>query len=186
MCSNQNEGNMITPNEGKNNTSPPNIDESLASLKTFMMRRFDELSMEINATAQQVDMAEDHIAQRFSDILSSLSAINYSDDSNELKTVLDETQRAAQTILDATERMKDHLDPNQNDWNIEETRGKLLSLIDKNIQIIIVACTFHELSRQRIENTLHNLNRVEKDLNTTLKHMGISIDLISSSQQLRD
>jgi hypothetical protein len=36
----------------------------LGSMESFIRRRFDEISMEINATSQQIDMNEDGIRPR--------------------------------------------------------------------------------------------------------------------------
>ena len=61
-----------TPNEesGENIfTAVSNVSQQLNAIETFVKRRFDELSMEVNATAQQVDMAEEGIASRFAEIL---------------------------------------------------------------------------------------------------------------------
>ena len=45
------------------------IKDQIDTLERFIARRFDEISMEINATSQQVDMAETGITSKFSEIL---------------------------------------------------------------------------------------------------------------------
>ena len=72
-----------------------------------MARRFDEISMEINATSQQIDMNEDGMGKRFSEILEILGAINYlgkgesaANTGVELQSVISDTENAANTILD--------------------------------------------------------------------------------------
>ena len=52
--------------------------EQMDGMERFVRRRFDELSMEINATSQQLDMAEEGLAGRFSEVLSVISAISFS------------------------------------------------------------------------------------------------------------
>src|SRR5690606_39054363 len=56
------------------------LQNQLALMEKFVARRFDEISMEINATSQQVDMAEEGITQRFTDIFQALEALAYQGD----------------------------------------------------------------------------------------------------------
>ncbi|HEY8963712.1 MAG TPA: hypothetical protein VIN59_04530, partial [Alphaproteobacteria bacterium] len=88
--------------------------EKLAKLETFIARRFDEISMEINATAQQLDMAEGGIASRFSEVLTVLSAVSHSGAGNtaanagvELEAVIADTDNAATSIMDSAARITD-------------------------------------------------------------------------------
>ena len=52
----------------------------IGTMETFIKRRFDEISMEINATSQQIDMTEDGMAKRFGEILGVMNSISYSRD----------------------------------------------------------------------------------------------------------
>ena len=56
--------------------------EQLSAMDKLFKRRFDEISMEINATSQQVDMAEENTRKQFGEILQILAAISYSGDGN--------------------------------------------------------------------------------------------------------
>src|SRR5690606_37060850 len=81
-------------------------------METFIKRRFDEISMEINATSQQIDMTEEGMAKRFSEILGAMNAISYQGDGDtpantgvELEAVIAETTKAATQILDSTDKI---------------------------------------------------------------------------------
>ncbi|PCJ98589.1 MAG: hypothetical protein COA45_07680 [Zetaproteobacteria bacterium] len=157
------------------------VNSQLSTLEEFIARRFDEISMEINASAQQADMAEDAITQRFSEILEVLSAINYkgSGDSAantgvELEAVIEDTEKAANHILDAADRIVEYVS-DEKDWDNEEKRNKLRERIQNDIQEILMACTFQDLTGQRIRNTLNNLHDIEERLSSTFERLGIDV-----------
>lgn len=165
-------------------TQPDSIEElnaKLAMMESFIARRFDEISMEINATSQLLDMAEDGFSQRFSEILEVLSAISYSGDGNsqansgvELEAVIEDTEQAANTILDAADRILSYLDDEQTAANCggnDEVREK----IRNDIQEILMACTFQDLTGQRIRNTLNNLHEIETRISSTFDRLGIKV-----------
>ena len=158
-----------------------NLQDQITLMERFVKRRFDEISMEINATAQQVDLAEEGIANRFGEILEILGAISYHGDGTtqvntgvELEAVIEDTEQAANTILDAADRIADRLRTDE-DWHKEETREKALEQIKQDVQEILMACTFQDLTGQRIRNTLENLHLIENRLSGTLERLGISV-----------
>ncbi len=157
------------------------VNNQLSTLETFIARRFDEISMEINASAQQADMAEGSISTRFSEILEVLGAINYSGSGDssantgvELEAVIADTEKAANNILDAADRIVDNLG-DKNDWNDEKVVSTLRKNIMNDIQEVIMACTFQDLAGQRIRNTLDNLHDIESKLSTTFEKLGIEV-----------
>jgi len=154
----------------------------LEQMEKFVSRRFDEISMEINATSQQVDMTEDSITRRFAEILEILGAISYhgSGDSAansgvELEAVIEETEDAANHILDAADRIMDYVS-DKNDWDKPESREKVREKIQNDIQEILMACTFQDLTGQRIRNTLNNLHQIESRLSATFEKLGIKVE----------
>ena len=157
------------------------LQHKLEAVEKFIARRFDEISMEINATSQQVDMAEEGIIKRFTEILEILSAISYHGDGTspanagvELDAVVDMTEEAANTILDAAARISTLAkDPSQ--WNDEKKREKALSNIERDVDTVIMACSFQDITGQRIRKTLENLKMIEERLSGTLSKLGISI-----------
>lgn len=155
------------------------IDARLKALETFIARRFDEISMEINATSQLVGMAEDGMARRFSEILQTLQAISHHGDGStpvsagvELDAVIDITKNAANQILDAAGRIATRLH-NVRDWNDLGERKTALESVNKDVEDILVACTFQDLTGQRVRKTLENLRAVEERLGGLLEKLGL-------------
>lgn len=159
------------------------VQSQLDAMQRFVSRRFDEISMEINATSQQVDMAEEGIKNRFGEILEILGAISWSGDGTtpantgvELEAVIKDTEKAANTILDATDRIAKRIDPQKGEnWNDEASRRKALEAMANDVQDILMACTFQDLAGQRIRKTLENLRSIEDRLSSTLERLGIKI-----------
>lgn len=152
------------------------VSSQLSTIETFIARRFDELSMEINATSQQVDMAEEGIARRFGEILEILHAVSFSGDGNtpanagvELDAVVEMTEKAANRILDAAERIGQKISD-----NLDEEQRKAAH-IDEDIEEIFMACSFQDVTGQRIRQTLENLKSIEDRLGTALDKMGITV-----------
>lgn len=155
--------------------------DQLQTLEKFMARRFDEISMEINATSQQVDMAESGISRKFAEIFDVIKAISYSGDGTtpanagvELDEVVNMTEQAANRILDAADRIGSQIHEN---WDDEEKRRHALENIDKDIEEIFIACSFQDITGQRIRKTLENLKLIEQKLDGALSRMGVDVDV---------
>ncbi len=169
-------------------SSMAHVGAQLEAMERFISRRFDEISMEINATSQQVDMAEEGIVKRFGEILEVLHAISYSGDGGspanagvELDAVVDMTEQAANKILDAADRIAGRI--HQNDqWKNDEERKVALEGIDKDVEEIFMACSFQDITGQRIRKTLENLKLIEERLGNALNKMGIEIEADKSAQ----
>lgn len=161
------------------------LQQSLAEFRTFVARRFDEVSFEINATGQMVGMTEEAMAQRFSEVLLLLNAISFRGDGStphnvgvELNAVVKTTEDAANKILDAATHISD-LTKQNIDWTDAQQREKLLASINGQADNILTACAFQDLTGQRIAQTLENIRKAESDLTETLKKMGLKIDITS-------
>jgi len=166
------------------------VDTQLKELETFVARRFDELSMEVNATSQLVDMAEDGLKRHFLDILEVLSAINFHGEGSspantgvELEAVVQITEDAANNIMDAADRIVSNLDIND-DWKDDNVRAKAIESINNDIQNIMMACNFQDLTGQRIRKAIENLQGVEKRLSETLQKLGLDTTQVKKSPEL--
>lgn len=172
-------------NDGENVYSAVgHLSTQLQAIERFVSRRFDEISMEINATSQQVDMAEEGITRKFTDILEVLKAISFSGDGKtpanagvELGTVVDITEDATNRILDAAGTTADIATNADIDWSNEEARTEKLQAIAASMDEIIIACSFQDITGQRIRTTLENLHEIEERLNTALKKMGVVVEI---------
>lgn len=157
------------------------IDVRMQALESFIARRFDEISAEINATSQLVGMAEDGMARKFGEILQILHAISHHGDGTspvsagvELDAVIGITEQAANDILDAAGRIATRLHDTQG-WDNPQERGKMLDRINKDVEDILVACTFQDLTSQRVRKTLENLRAVESRLSNILEKVGVHV-----------
>lgn len=160
-----------------------NVTNHLETIERFIARRFDELSMEINATSQQVDMAEEGIINRFSEIVEVLKAVSFSGDGKtpanagvELGAVVDMTEEAANRILDASNRIKEQIHSDI-DWDNKAKRQAFIDQVEADTDEIFMACSFQDITGQRIRKTLENLKEIEDRLNGALEKMGIAIEV---------
>lgn len=160
------------------------LQQSLAELRTFVARRFDEVSFEINATGQMLGMTEEAMAQRFSEVLIILNAISFRGDGStphnvsrvELNAVVKTTEDAANKILDAATLISG-LTKQNIDWTNAQQREKLLSAINNQADGILTACAFQDLTGAKEWQLLENIRKAKSDLTETLKKMGLKIDI---------
>lgn len=157
------------------------VKSHLVNIETLFRRRFDEISMEINATSQQIGMAEEGIATQFTEILKFLTSISHNaggltaaNTGLELESVISDTEKAANTILDAADRIANRVHT-QGRWDDNTSRDQMLQETRQDVQEILMACTFQDLTGQRIRKTLENLHLIESQLSETLGKLGIDI-----------
>lgn len=159
------------------------LQSQVGCMETFIKRRFDEISMEINATSQQIDMTEEGMAKRFSEILGAMNAISYQGDGDtpantgvELEAVIAETTKAATQILDSTDKINLLLyDEPAESWADPQKRASMLDSLRDHIQTIMISCSFQDITSQRIRKTLDNLNDIEDRISETLEGLGIAV-----------
>lgn len=158
------------------------LQEQIHRFETFVKRRFDELSMEINATSQQMGMAEDSLGQRFGEIFEVLQAISFKGAGKtaanagvELDAVVDMTENAANTILDAAGHITSIVGRADN-WGTEAAREKALEAINSHTEEIFMACSFQDITGQRIRKTLENIKTIEDRLGQALDKLGIQVE----------
>lgn len=166
--------------------------EQMDGMERFVRRRFDEISMEINATSQQLDMAEEGLAGRFSEVLSVISAISFSGNGLtaantgvELEAVITDTEEAANKILDAADRISQRI-RTETQMTGETARKQFLDETRKDVQEILMACTFQDLTGQRIRKTLENLQLIENKISSTLDELGIEVKVDPMSGGVRE
>jgi chemotaxis protein CheZ len=163
----------------------------LGSMESFIRRRFDEISMEINATSQQIDMNEDGMARRFGEILGVINAISFSGDGDtpantgvELEAVIADTAKAANTILDNCDRMNGLLNPaDPSVLDDEKSRARLINDLRESVQNIMLACSFQDIAGQRIRKTLENINDIEGRITGALEGIGIGPESLKAAAE---
>lgn len=179
-----------TENEAEENADAGDVYAAVGSVNTqleaiekFIARRFDEISMEINASSQQMEMAEEGITGRFGEILGILHAISFSGDGKtaantgvELDAVVQMAEEAAHKILDSSDKIMEILDPVDSRWSDVDKRKETLEFIEAEISNIMMACSFQDITGQRINKTLDNLKAIEDRLGNALSQMGIEVE----------
>ena len=170
------------------------VDEKLNSLETFIARRFDEISMEIEATSQLMEMAEEDAGKRFTDMLGMLNAISFSggDGSSaansgaELEAVVSETEKAATRIMDSADKISNTLTENEEKFSEDMHMASVSENIFAEIQNIMMACEFQDLVSQRVTNSLKNIREIQERLDTTLSKFGIDTSAAKETKIVKD
>lgn len=140
------------------------LDQALAphfaALRAFMDRRIAELSAEVAASVQLMGMSEDAITSRIADVhaqIARLIAIPVSGARNsglELEAVVQATEAAADTIMEAAEAIQAWLDGGGRD-------AESIAALNDRVATIFQACSFQDLTGQRIRRAIKQLQQVE-------------------------
>jgi chemotaxis protein CheZ len=143
---------------------PEALDEALAphfsALRAFVDRRIAELSAEVSASVQLMGMSEEAITARLSEVhaqVARLIAIPASGARNsglELEAVVQATESAADTILEAAEAIQTWLDGGAQD-------KESIAALTQRVNDIFQACSFQDLTGQRIRRAIKQLQHVE-------------------------
>ena len=135
------------------------IREELNDLRRFVDRRISELSMEVAATVQLVDFSETNLSARLASIheqIATLVAAPVMAASNggvELEAVVQATEKAANQIMEAAEAI--------NTWLHAGGDPAALQVVREQVSSIFEACTFQDLTGQRIRRAIEHLQQVE-------------------------
>jgi len=147
-------------------TPPPvqALDQALAphfaALRAFVDRRIAELSAEVASSVQLLGMTEDAISARIAEVhgqIARLIAIPASGARNsglELEAVVQATEAAAETILEAAEAIQAWLDRGGRD-------AASIAALTERVNAIFQACSFQDLTGQRIRRAIRQLQQVE-------------------------
>ena len=129
-------------------------------LRRFVDRRIAELSMEISATVQLVDFSETNLSgqlARIQEQMASVLAVPNQQARNsglELEAVVQVTETAANQIMEAAEAI--------DSWLREGTRdANGLRAVSDRIASIFEACSFQDLTSQRIRRAIAHLQQVD-------------------------
>lgn len=129
-------------------------------LRRFVDRRIAELSMEISATVQLVDFSETNLSgqlARIQEQMASVLAVPNQQARNsglELEAVVQVTETAANQIMEAAEAI--------DSWLRNGTRdADGLQAVSERINSIFEACSFQDLTSQRIRRAIAHLQQVD-------------------------
>lgn len=134
-----------------------------ADLRGFVDRRIAELSAEVHATVQLVDYSEENLSGQLGRIheqIASLVAIPAATTRNsglELEAVVQATEAAANVIMEAAEEIQNWLDSGSQD-------AAALRVVSEKVNSIFEACSFQDVTGQRIRRAIQHLQQVESML----------------------
>lgn len=142
-------------------------------MRSFVDRRIAELSAELAATSEIADMAEENLSRKLGQVheqIAQLVAIPAASTRNsglELEAVVQATEAAANTIMEATEAIQAWISSGRKDQaSIEALSARVNSIFE--------ACAFQDVTGQRIRRAIQHLQQVE----TMLEHIapGVTAD----------
>jgi chemotaxis protein CheZ len=139
---------------------------ALADLHSFIDRRFAELSAELHASVEISDMGEERVTKelaRIHDQIGQLVAVPAAATRNsglELEAVVQATETAANTIMEAAEAIQD--------WVSGGRDPDSLAAIAERVNAIFEACSFQDVTGQRIRRAIQHLQQVETMLETMI------------------
>ncbi len=140
---------------------------ALADLQRFMDRRIAELSAELHASVEIADMGEERMTSelaRIHDQIGQLVAMPAAATRNsglELEAVVQATEAAANTIMEAAEAIQD--------WVAGGAQDKdAVAAIAARVNSIFEACSFQDVTGQRIRRAIQHLQQVENMLETMI------------------
>jgi chemotaxis protein CheZ len=135
----------------------------IAELRRFTDRRLAELSAEMHATLQMVDYSETNLSGQLGKIaeqIASVVAMPAAATRNsglELEAVVQATEAAANQIMEAAEAIGDWLRDGARD--VESLEG-----VAQKLNSIFEACTFQDVTGQRVRRAIQHLQQVENML----------------------
>jgi len=132
----------------------------LDDLRRFVDRRIAELSAEIHATVQLVDFSETNLSgqlARIHDQITNMVAMPAAATRNsgiELEAVVEATESAANRIMEAAETIGEWVRAGKSD-------PETMAAVADRLNTIFEACTFQDVTGQRIRRAIRHLRQVE-------------------------
>lgn len=136
----------------------------LLEQRRFIDRRIAELSTEIHATTELMDFSEAKLSGQLTRMRDEIHAVvapppNVTRNSGvELEAVVQATEDAAHRIMEAAEAIHDWVENGMRD-------GAGLAIVNEKVVAIYEACSFQDLTSQRVRRAIEKLKQVETSLN---------------------
>ncbi|MCC6720470.1 MAG: hypothetical protein IT555_21565 [Acetobacteraceae bacterium] len=134
-------------------------------LRRFVDRRFAELSTEVHASVQMIDFSESNLSEQLGVVKAQIAEVlaaprsATANSGTELEAVVQTTEAAANRIMEAAEAI--------GDWLGEIGADPVLrARIGDKVNTIFEACSFQDLTSQRIRRAIDHLHHVETMLGT--------------------
>ena len=135
-------------------------------LRRFTDRRIAELSAEVHATVQLVDYSETNLSGQLAKIQDQVTAMvampaaATRNSGLELEAVVQATEAAANQIMEAAEAIGEWLQGHDHKAGGEQKTGGLETVAAK-LNAIFEACTFQDVTGQRVRRAIQHLRQVE-------------------------
>jgi chemotaxis protein CheZ len=136
------------------------IRAEFGDLRSFVDRRIAELSAEVHATSDLLDFSETNLSGQLKGIkeqiagLLAMPAAATHNSGLELEAVVQATEAAANRIMEAAEAIGDWLRDGRND-------PAAMQVVNEKVNAIFEACSFQDLTSQRIRRAIQSLQQVE-------------------------
>ena len=136
------------------------IRAEIGDLRTFVDRRIAELSAEVHATVDLMDFSETNLSGQLKGIkeqiagLIAMPAAATHNSGLELEAVVQATEAAANRIMEAAEAISDWLREGSND-------PAAIRAVSEKVNTIFEACSFQDVTGQRIRRAIQHLQQVE-------------------------
>ncbi|MDR3532162.1 MAG: hypothetical protein P4L90_16630 [Rhodopila sp.] len=139
------------------------IRAEVGDLRSFVDRRIAELSAEVHATVELMDFSETNLSGQLKGIREQIAGIiampaaATRNSGLELEAVVQATEAAANRIMEAAEAI--------GDWLREGTSDPAaMEAVNEKVNAIFEACTFQDVTGQRIRRAIQHLQQVESML----------------------
>lgn len=132
----------------------------LADLHRFVDRRIAELSAELHASVEIADMTEEKLTKELTRIHEQIAhvvavpAASTRNSGVELEAVVQATEAAASTIMEAAEAIQDWIQGGGRD-------PASIQALASRVNAIFEACSFQDVTGQRIRRAIQHLQQVE-------------------------
>jgi chemotaxis protein CheZ len=139
------------------------IRTEILGLRTFVDRRIAELSAEVHATSDLMDFSETNLSGQLSEIREQIASVVAAptaatrNSGLELEAVVQATEEAANRIMEAAEAIGDWL----RDGNRDPAS---MDVVNEKVNAIFEACSFQDVTGQRIRRAIQHLQQVESML----------------------
>jgi chemotaxis protein CheZ len=153
-----------------------------ADLHRFVDRRIAELSAEVHGAVQLLDYSEANISGQLSRVheqivgLLAAPAAATRNSGLELESVVEATERAANQIMEAAEAIGDWLQSDERD-------AASVQKVADRVNAIFEACTFQDLTGQRIRRAIEHLQKVETMLGGMIEESGETLDKVEKEAE---
>ncbi len=134
----------------------------VAELRSFVDRRFDEVSSELHAVLEFFDLSENKVQEQLGAMRADLAQVVNNDPAShemnsgvELEAVIRITEAAANKIMEAAESIVERLD------QTPDSAGEASGAIRQQLNSIFEACAFQDLTGQRVRRAIDRLARIE-------------------------